>query len=140
MWRFEWIARGVGNISPDLAERWDHSFEESGNIWQCREFILAWENIVAPRRKETPILLLAQDDLGHEPVYQIYVLLYSGVVPVRSPKNQFSVNQANSSPTSRFDRYLKPGVYRRVGSSPAGADKAQQWKKTRIWKFIVGPT
>jgi CelD/BcsL family acetyltransferase involved in cellulose biosynthesis len=72
VWCFEWISGGTAKIPPDLAQRWDAAFEERGNIWQCREFILAWENVVAPRRQETPILLFAHDDLGHEIVYPLF--------------------------------------------------------------------
>jgi CelD/BcsL family acetyltransferase involved in cellulose biosynthesis len=71
VWRFEWAPGGLSSVPADVALRWDQAFEARGNIWQCRHFVRAWETCVAPRRGQTPVLLVANDDAGHEVLYPL---------------------------------------------------------------------
>lgn len=92
-WRFEWIAGGVSRAPDDLNQRWDAAFERCGNIWQCREFVLAWESIMAPRRQQTPVLIVAHDACGHEVVYPLF----------KSDHKLFRFNRATVEPMGGCD-------------------------------------
>jgi len=72
-WSFEWIQGGARKAPPALCTRWDAAFEDHGNIWQCREFVVAWETIISPVRQQVPILMVAHDTNSHEMVYPLFL-------------------------------------------------------------------
>ena len=129
-WRLEWIDGGEASISDDLRQRWDMAFEDHGNIWQCRDFVRAWDNTLSVARKQEPILLLAQDTAVHQVLYPLYA------TPSRTVSNLCTVVEPMGG-VSQCD-YQDPLS---IGLPMAMVDRVTFWKAlssavSRRWGWL----
>jgi len=71
-WHIEWIDGGASRLNDDLVGRWDKFFNYEGNVWQCRQFAVCWEQTIAVAQDWKPFTVYATDSMGHAVLYLLY--------------------------------------------------------------------
>lgn len=71
-WHIEWIDGGASILDDDLVSRWDKFFNDEGNVFQCRQFAVSWEQTIAAARDWKPYSVYAIDTTGHAVLYLLY--------------------------------------------------------------------